>query len=666
MATMCSDTWPRLLALAFVLGLSGSAWAAPDQPIGAPTPPLANASVPDDAAWDREITALDESGRNGGATPAHSLGQLLARMPPDHPLRWKALVTRASWLGDTRQLDDLPDILAELQQLSQRQPEVAASVPLVQATMARISDQPQKAEALYESGLRQLQADSPPLLGYLLLGWAASIKEDRGQYDEAMALHRRQLALARNMGPSKHVQALLGLSYPLILAGQQAAAEDLVQQAYRLAQTHQDHFMLAKVYLTKTFHDSEVRKVAPRLSDMEAAVRHARLSRHPMISANALSNLADHWLRASQFSQALALSREALLIPGQQDNSVALGNQGLALIGLGRLDEGLRSVKAAMAQARKANDRVMEAIFGRDLAGFLERTGHLQEAVQAHAAYRELARQAAGEQQAQAVAALQEAHEAEERAHALDLLQRENQLKQDMLDREALVSRAVAASVILAALLLALASWLLRCLRRTNSALVHANERLHRLATEDLLTGLPNRRQILERVTSDRANPALAGAGLLLIDMDHFKRVNDALGHAAGDQVLVQSASRLRGELGAHDLLARWGGEEFLVISPHCTDAELANLVRRLLRALNHAPITVQGEAHRITASIGVARLPAGQQPLAWRDFDDALQQADQALYLAKAGGRNQAMAEPWLGALNDTDGSQRLPGLAA
>ena len=74
-------------------------------------------------------------------------------------------------------------------------------------------------------------------------------------------------------------------------------------------------------------------KVAPRLSDMEAAVRHARLSRHPMISANALSNLADHWLRASQFSQALALSREALLIPGQQDNSVALGNQGLALMG---------------------------------------------------------------------------------------------------------------------------------------------------------------------------------------------------------------------------------------------------------------------------------------------------------------------------------------------
>ncbi|MDE2368705.1 MAG: GGDEF domain-containing protein [Burkholderiales bacterium] len=166
-------------------------------------------------------------------------------------------------------------------------------------------------------------------------------------------------------------------------------------------------------------------------------------------------------------------------------------------------------------------------------------------------------------------------------------------------------------------------------------------QRIAMLASHDALTGLWNRRQIdLELEASikqaDRHGDALCVA---LVDIDHFKRINDRHGHAVGDEVLVLVADRLAASLRASDRVGRYGGEEFLLVLPATTMAQAAALAERLRGQLEALRALPAGEP-AVTASIGVA---------AWRDDENVgalLRRADQALYRAKDAGRNRVVAE--------------------
>ena len=154
-------------------------------------------------------------------------------------------------------------------------------------------------------------------------------------------------------------------------------------------------------------------------------------------------------------------------------------------------------------------------------------------------------------------------------------------------------------------------------------------EELAHAATHDALTGLSNRAALDTRM-------AQAGAAdtLLFLDLDGFKEVNDELGHAAGDEVLVAVAGRLRASVSEADMVARFGGDEFAVLVAGVKDGDAAaSVAARLLRALEE-PIGVEGRRVRIGASIGIA-LPAPGD-----DADEMLRHADRALYAAKGAGK--------------------------
>ncbi|MCZ2103512.1 MAG: GGDEF domain-containing protein, partial [Burkholderiales bacterium] len=127
-------------------------------------------------------------------------------------------------------------------------------------------------------------------------------------------------------------------------------------------------------------------------------------------------------------------------------------------------------------------------------------------------------------------------------------------------------------------------------------------------------------------------------AQLLIVDIDHFKRINDTHGHAAGDAVLCQVADRLRAAVRQGDLVCRMGGEEFVVICLDTEDAGATRLAERLRAAVESMAVPVGGrqETIRCTVTIGVSQTFAGGEAL-----DRALQQADAALYRGKAAGRN-------------------------
>ena len=170
-----------------------------------------------------------------------------------------------------------------------------------------------------------------------------------------------------------------------------------------------------------------------------------------------------------------------------------------------------------------------------------------------------------------------------------------------------------------------------------------AHVKLSRLADADPLTGLANRRGLFAAM-SQRAglSPSQPRCAILLADIDHFKAINDTYGHDGGDAALVGFAERLRGVMRKNDLVARWGGEEFLVVLDQADATMAATVAESLRRSAARQPFTVNGAPVTVTASIGVAVVAAGEERI-----DAALSRADAALYAAKRGGRNRVCFEP-------------------
>lgn len=167
------------------------------------------------------------------------------------------------------------------------------------------------------------------------------------------------------------------------------------------------------------------------------------------------------------------------------------------------------------------------------------------------------------------------------------------------------------------------------------------NARLEQLAQTDPLTQLLNRRALTERITAEmeRALRYDSTLALLMIDLDHFKRINDTFGHLVGDDVLRDVAQLLAQTIRGSDIVARYGGEEFLVLLPETDDAGAESFAERIRAAVESHPFAREALAEplRLTASVGVAVFPAARI----ENVEDLFQRADAALYRAKAEGRN-------------------------
>jgi diguanylate cyclase (GGDEF)-like protein len=171
------------------------------------------------------------------------------------------------------------------------------------------------------------------------------------------------------------------------------------------------------------------------------------------------------------------------------------------------------------------------------------------------------------------------------------------------------------------------------------SQLLKAREDLREQATRDSLTRLWNRSSILNELGRElaRLERECRPLGVVIVDLDHFKHVNDTKGHLAGDAVLREAARRMQNSIRQYDSIGRYGGEEFLILFPGCGEAESYAQADRLRKQLAQADMPVNDGALRITASFGVtAALPGDnctQEAL--------IRRADEALYVAKKCGRN-------------------------
>jgi two-component system cell cycle response regulator len=178
---------------------------------------------------------------------------------------------------------------------------------------------------------------------------------------------------------------------------------------------------------------------------------------------------------------------------------------------------------------------------------------------------------------------------------------------------------------------------------RLQQELIEARDALKEQATHDPLTGLWNHGASIDILSNELIRRVRQGGPLTvtMADIDHFKRVNDTSGHLAGDEVLREVARRLRSAVRAYDSVGRYGGEEFLVISPGCEGSAGISQAERLRQVVSAKPVGIQDTVISVTISLGVATLNMETKG----SVEQMLGAADRALYRAKLGGRNRVEA---------------------
>ena len=371
------------------------------------------------------------------------------------------------------------------------------------------------------------------------------------------------------------------------------------------------------------------------------------------LQGTALNNIGDSYLiskdypKAELFArQAMAKFREAGELGGV---ATAQSNIGFALMGQGKIREGDAEVRAAIRFSQDSGAKTdQEAILG-ELGRMYEQVGLYREAVATIREQQALTAQLFRADREKSVATLQAQFDAVQRQKQIELLARENSLKDAEISNQRLQQIITLLGAVVTVMAGIFVFLLYRRVRKTNLKLREANKQLEFHAVRDPLTGLYNRRSFFDLMNGRTSNPNDGRReednpdGLMILDIDHFKNINDTLGHAGGDAVLVEISKRLRATVRDTDMVMRWGGEEFLIFSPRANAAHLKNLAQRVLHAIGATPIAVGDKMMPITVTGGFLSLPFSGLSEVDCNWEKAMQIADMALYLGKVNGRNRA-----------------------
>jgi diguanylate cyclase (GGDEF)-like protein len=556
--------------------------------------------------------------------------------------------------------------------LAAHDPQADAAANLVRALVAQTAGRLDIAAPLAQQTVEALRAACPGLPdgNAMQPGKAATPADDCDYRSAWQALMVQQLAstykgihvgATARAQAARDVAAWAGDAYRLawstaelavltVRSESRDAAMPLLQQAQRLAARSGDPMLLAQVRSAEAYiaHLHDDPDSARRLS--EEALVFARRAESPRLEARLLGNLADTHAKQHRPAEALRALELALpVVRSHNDRRAELtltNNAGLAEIGLGHIAEGKQNLARVEQLTQSAGLIALHATALREFDQALAAAGDLRGALELFHRERDLNAEAMKNNREAALDLLQQRNDRERKQRDIELLSRDNELKNAALANRELMLRVWAVAALVLALSAAVVAMLYRRVRQTNRQLVANQAQLRVQSERDPLTNLANRRHFLSVMQAEQARSggeAGFDGALLLVDIDHFKHVNDGHGHAAGDIVLCEVARRLNEAVRGDDLVVRWGGEEFLVLALKVPAAQAEQMAARILAVIGEKPVMVQGVPVLVTVSIGYARfpLPPNVLPIAW---EQAINLADMALYTAKNQGRNRAV----------------------
>jgi diguanylate cyclase (GGDEF)-like protein len=627
-----------------------------------------HAAVPDTAAVRAELRAIQALAERSTQAALRRLDALQASVLATAPyaLRQELLRTEVWIREDAGQLEQSYAAERKAYQLA------LANGDRAGATRARLGEARQlldqnrtdEAQAVLDDIRAGAPADAPATVRAAIGGTQGDVHNAKSRFDKALAAYLDALELLQGVaGADEHRTSLYGR------IAQVYVNSDHPQKAIETTRRGRGEPRISaravvSLWLTEGIALVRLERGKEGIAAFQQALGIAEAAGLDGQEASIRGNISDYFLRQHDYPRAEQEARKALEVSQRvKDNNLLLmarANLGFGLMGQGKTAEALPLIDGVIAELRAAGAVA-------DVEAMLDEKGRMQEAAGQH----RLALATVREQQAlqlnsarsardRAIAALQEEFDTSQRTREIALLKRENELKGAELDSRHRAQLATGFAAVLTVLACAIVYLLYRRAARSNAQLQQLNRQLEYHSMRDALTGLHNRRSFLEKMRTRatareerRATPASGVDCFVLMDIDHFKSINDRWGHAAGDAVLVEVARRLGKAMRDSDMVVRWGGEEFLVYAPGTNPDHLAMLAGRILDAVGSTPVDAQTCTVPVTVTAGVVWLPpsAGGEI----DWQSATRLADWALYQGKTGGRNQARLVSRLHAPPDT-----------
>lgn len=353
--------------------------------------------------------------------------------------------------------------------------------------------------------------------------------------------------------------------------------------------------------------------------------------------AYAGDNIARALIELGRVDEALVHHRRSLQLRRELGDVTGMVNSLLtgarAHLAVDRTDEALSLLDEAESQVPDDVLDLLRVIVQLQVE-VLERRGDYAAAFDRLQYLMELRDEQAALELAARVEELQEDFRAEQLEQQLELERTRAELSEQRTRRQRLISAGALVSSVFLLLILGLLYSRYRLGQR-------ASKRLEQAARTDPLTGLSNRRDMAEQIrrASRRKSSDDEPVSLIMADIDNFKQINDTLGHAVGDEVLVHIAGLIRQQVRGVDVTARWGGEEFLILLPGTNDAGARIVAEKLRQVVAEAPLQKGEGSLVLTMTLGVAEVEPGMA------MADLIKRADKAMYLGKVRGKNQVVS---------------------
>lgn len=423
-------------------------------------------------------------------------------------------------------------------------------------------------------------------------------------------------------------------------------ARELLEELYAEVKHHRQDEFLPDLYLSLGFVMAGQQDFAAAEAINIQGIEKARAQKQQNLVLTFMNNLGAIYIEQQNYSAANAILHEALAeatsINDQDNVQLIRFNLGYLQVLSGQAEPGLAQMHDAFGYYQKKNNKTEIEGFLSWFAKAYKTLGDYQKLAETLEWQMQLREEVMSAEREKNTRDLLARYDLKSQSQQITILQQQNELQEELLKNKQLQQTITLLFILVMCFATVLLVNLYRKVRKTNRRLKEVNKQLEYQSLRDPLTGLLNRRAMQEHMARRHKSSAAKPCGLLLLDIDFFKQINDNYGHTAGDAVLVEISRRLMTLIGDTELLIRWGGEEFLLVVQRPAITDIDKLCRQILKEVSQLAVHYEGRDITVTISGGYINLPFAGVAEHQFNWEKVLQVADMALYLSKVNGRDQ------------------------